>query len=228
MKTAIDFLNRIQANNNKTWFDAHKEEYKQIQERFNCFVEELITGIAKFDESIRDLSYKQCIYRFYRDIRFSSDKRPYKNHLGAYICPNGRKSGNSGYYFHIEATGGDYLGGNLISTGCYCPEKLALASIRDDICYQGANYIKAIQEAKDFYVNYEYSLKKLPTGFPIDTPYPELVKLKSFLLFQTIPLDILFSSHLLEFVLTQFETTYNFNKLLNRAIDYSKDPEADF
>ena len=71
---------------------------------FDSFTEQLILGIQSFDSNINNLSVKDCTYRIYRDARFSKDKTPYKTHMGAFISPNGKKSGYSGYYFHIEAS----------------------------------------------------------------------------------------------------------------------------
>ncbi|MDD2611849.1 MAG: DUF2461 domain-containing protein, partial [Bacteroidales bacterium] len=105
MKTILSFLNQISDNNNKSWFDAHKSEYVAANETFNSFIEKLIVGIASFDPSIKGITVKDCTYRFYRDIRFSTNKMPYKTHFGAYICPYGKKSGYAGYYFHIEPKG---------------------------------------------------------------------------------------------------------------------------
>src|SRR5574344_204710 len=101
MKEIIAFLKDLSNNNNKEWFNANKDRYISVQAKFNEIVEQIIGGIQEFDSSVSGLTVKDCIYRIYRDIRFSNDKSPYKTHMGAYICPGGKKSGYSGYYFHI-------------------------------------------------------------------------------------------------------------------------------
>ena len=106
MKEIITYLRQLQANNNREWFNAHKDEFLKHQARFHRLVEEVIKEISVFDPSIANLTPKDCTYRIYRDVRFSSDKSPYKCHFGAFIAKGGKKSGNSGYYFHIS-TGGD-------------------------------------------------------------------------------------------------------------------------
>lgn len=225
MKEIISFLNKIQENNNRPWFLEHKAEFLEQQSRFNAFAEKLITEVGKFDESTQYLTLKQCTYRFYRDLRFSPDKRPYKNHFGVYICPGGKKSGFAGYYFHVEADFGDYIGNNILSCGAYMPDKKETASIRDDIHVNGEAYKKAIVKAKGFSVEHNSKLLHLPNGFPKDTPYPELVKLKDFSLWQTLPPEILFGDHLLEYVVDNFNRCYDFNQLLNKAIAYSHEPD---
>ena len=52
MKRVIDFLAKLQVNNNREWFEANKAEYKEALLVFNTFVEKLIPAIASFDSTI--------------------------------------------------------------------------------------------------------------------------------------------------------------------------------
>lgn len=227
MREIVSFLNQVQENNNRTWFAEHKTEYQKIQKRFNEFVERLLVGISEFDKEIAGVTLQQSIYRFYRDTRFSPDKRPYKNHIGAYICPFGKKSGFAGYYFHVEADNGDYIGDNILAAGIYCPEKRVLASIRDDIYANAAPYRSAIAKAKGFTIDYTTALKRLPKGFPVDASDSDLLKLKNFTLNLSISKEILFGKDLCEFVIEKFKTTHDYNLLLNRAVEFARDEQAD-
>jgi hypothetical protein len=76
------FLQKIAANNNREWFNDHKQEYLEAKEEFERVVDDAIKAIGTFDASIAHLTAKDCVYRFYRDTRFSKDKSPYKKHLG--------------------------------------------------------------------------------------------------------------------------------------------------
>ena len=100
MREVLQFLEMVSRNNNREWFHANKQLYTEAQERFNGFVSRLIDGISTFDSSIIGLKVADCTYRFYRDTRFSHNKDPYKSHLGAYICPRGKKSGFGIYPLH--------------------------------------------------------------------------------------------------------------------------------
>ncbi len=91
MKAIVTFLRELQANNNREWFLANKERYAALQAHFNHFVDDLIHEISRFDSSVTGLTAKDCTYRIYRDVRFSADKSPYKTHMGAFICPGGKK-----------------------------------------------------------------------------------------------------------------------------------------
>ena len=63
MKEVIGFLEQLERNNNREWFNAHKDEYRAAQARFDGFAGQLIAGIASFDDSIKNLTPKDCTYR---------------------------------------------------------------------------------------------------------------------------------------------------------------------
>ena len=88
----FQFLKDLAANNNREWFQGHKDEYLKAQKEFEELLTAIIARISLFDESIVGIQAKDCTYRIYRDTRFSSDKTPYKIHLGGYMmnhitCP---------------------------------------------------------------------------------------------------------------------------------------------
>ena len=66
MKSVINFLQQLQANNNREWFHAHKEEYKAAQARFHAFAETMIAQIAQFDPTVAGLTAKDVTYRIQR------------------------------------------------------------------------------------------------------------------------------------------------------------------
>ena len=108
----LSFLTDLKTNNNREWFEENKERYKQAHTSFLEIVKHTIEGIGKFDQDIAHLEPKKCIYRIYRDIRFSKDKTPYKIHFGAEMAPGGRRSGLAGYYIHIQP------GESIVAGGC--------------------------------------------------------------------------------------------------------------
>ena len=84
-KTSLKFLKELKANNNRDWFQSNKSSYETAKGEFEAFVDNLIIQIAGFDPDIGHHSARDCIFRIYRDVRFSMDKSPYKTHLGAHI-----------------------------------------------------------------------------------------------------------------------------------------------
>jgi len=221
MKTILNFLTQIAENNNKSFFDEHKSDYLAANAIFNNFVEKLIQGIAEFDPSINGLTVKDCTYRFYRDIRFSPNKTPYKTHFGAYICPLGKKSGYAGYYFHIEPKGNDFLGGNLMATGLHSPQPEILKSVREEIFLNGDTFEETVRKAGSFVLEDDQALKNVPKGYPADFKYAGYLKMKNHTLYKSFDNDLLLSDDLLEKTLTAYQETVSFNTWLNKAVKYA-------
>jgi uncharacterized protein (TIGR02453 family) len=221
MKKVLDFLNDIRDNNNREWFEVHRSEFDEATAVFSKFVEQLIAGISHFDPSVSGLKPKDCMFRFYRDIRFSPNKMPFKNHFGAYICQQGRKSPYSGYYFHVEPKGSGYLDGHLLASGLYNPLPNVLKSVREEIMLNGASFDAALKESTGFILEDSQALKKVPRGFPADSPWAEYLKLKNPCLFKSFDDAYLLSDHLLENTLEAYSHTVNFNDWLNKAVEYA-------
>jgi uncharacterized protein (TIGR02453 family) len=94
----IQFLTELRQNNNREWFQANKSRYDSLRKGFIDEVQQLIDRIALFDPEIAGLEAKDCLFRIYRDIRFSPDKTPYKIHFAAYMAScGGRDSRDRGY-----------------------------------------------------------------------------------------------------------------------------------
>ena len=72
MKAVVEFLRQLHAHNERAWFEAHRAEWLQLQERVRSFAEGLIEGIASFDPSVEGLTAKDCTYRIYRDVHKTS------------------------------------------------------------------------------------------------------------------------------------------------------------
>lgn len=218
MKIVIDFLNNLAINNNKEWFDANKSFYQEAKNCFETFTEKLITNIESFDPTIRGLSVKDCTYRIYRDLRFSKDKTPYKTHIGAYICPNGKKSGLGGYYFHLESASKQYLSSHLLATGAVCLPNPIINSIREDVYTLPKEFEDCITKAKGWEIDTDNKMKQVPKIFPKDAINAEYLKLKDFILNKKIDDTYVLSDNLLEKVTEEFEKTMKFKEFINRAI----------
>ncbi|MCD7963852.1 MAG: DUF2461 domain-containing protein [Rikenellaceae bacterium] len=221
MKELMDFLIELGLNNDKNWFEKNKNRYKAIQAEFGELTGKIIDGISVFDPSIKGLAPKDCTYRIYRDVRFSKDKSPYKTHIGAYFCPNGKKSGYAGYYFHIEPINNNYATGSFLTSGIYMPESVVLKSVREEILDYGDLLLSAVDSAKGFRLNQDNKLKKTPVGYPKDSTYDELLKLKDFFVEKPIDGDYLLHKDLADHVIEDFSKTYELTKILNRAVKYA-------
>lgn len=222
MEEIFEFLYNIQQNNNREWFQAHKDLYKRAEAHANEIAEQLIEGISAFDTSCKGLTVKDCTYRIYRDIRFSPDKRPYKTHIGVYVCPGGKKSQLAGYYFHLQPENEEYLESSLISAGLYNPSKEMLKAIREEIMYNGEPFAEALAKAKNFVFFESSMMTRVPLGYPKDHPYADYLRLRNYAIAQPISDKRLKSKDLLKWALDEFKTAYDFNKLLNNIVTFQE------
>ncbi|HOO42102.1 MAG TPA: DUF2461 domain-containing protein [Bacteroidales bacterium] len=225
MKQVIDFLTELNLNNNKEWFDSHKDQYLNALKEFHAFTEQLIQGIASFHKEITTLSVKDCTYRIYRDLRFSPDKTPYKTHMGAYICPGGKKSGYAGYYFHLEPRPQSTSSNHFLASGLWHPAPDVLKSVRDDILYDSESYLESVRLAKEWIIDYDESLKRVPRGYPSNSKDENLFRLRNHLLARNMEDKYIYDKNLLKNVLSEFKKTYTFVALLNRSVTYAVTPQ---
>ena len=99
---AIQFLRGLARNNRRDWFDARKQVYEtELKAPLLALIEEINGEFMDFaPEHIRPP--QKCMFRIYRDTRFSPDKTPYKKHISAWWARQGlEKKSGGGYYFHI-------------------------------------------------------------------------------------------------------------------------------
>ena len=218
MEEILTFLENILRNNNKPWFQEHEAEYQKAQANFNAIAEQIIAGVQKFDDNCRGLTLKDCTYRFYRDTRFSPDKRPYKTHFGVFVCPEGKKSMLAGYYFHLEAKESEYLGHNMLCSGMYMPDSAMLKTIRDEILFNGEPLLVSIAKADTFGLDMDRAMKRVPNGYPKGHPQAHLFKQRDWLLVRDLDDSHLFDPHLVDWVLSEFEKTKDFCQWLNRTV----------
>lgn len=223
MDIILNYLRQLEKNNNKPWFDAHRQEYLEARAHFNAIVEKLLDGIASFDPAIKGIGIKECTYRIYKDMRFSKDGLPYKTHFGAFIARGGKKSGYSGYYFHIgTGSNEEYPGRSFLAAGNYYTEPEVLKILREDIELGGGDFdriIKGIDPSLS--LDQDQKLKRSPLGFDPDGPYIEYIRLKNFCLsgkYDDTNLDI-------ESILGVFKSAKPFLDYINRAIEYSREKD---
>jgi uncharacterized protein (TIGR02453 family) len=177
-KETLDFLKKLDKNNNRDWFQTNKKAFDSAQDNMTAFAGYLIGAIGKFDDAVADLDPKTCVFRIYRDVRFSKDKSPYKTNLGAYIAPGGRKSMQPGYYFHLQP------GASFIAGGKHIPDGPEILKIRNAVAKKTGEFIKIV-EKKSFLDAFAKlrgdQLKSAPKGFDANHKAIEYLKLKEFM-----------------------------------------------
>ena len=179
MKEILDFLTELSCNNNREWFHAHKDWYVRCMKKFEEFTAQWLEQLTAIDPELAGLQPKDCIWRIYRDVRFSHDKRPFKEWFGVFpAAKGGKKSDRGGYYIHIQPCQCMFAG------GMWCPNKDLLHAVRREIL---ANY----DEVEDIFANpltskhfqdfdTDQMLKKVPLGFPTDFVHADWLKRKAY------------------------------------------------
>lgn len=219
MEELLDFLRRLHDNNDREWFDAHRGEWSRVKGLFAATAARLIEGIASFDPSAGGLRPQDCTYRIARDTRFSADKSPYKDWLGLFVAPGGKKSGYAGYYLHIAPGGDRLVGGNMLIAGLHCPEPKVLRSVREEVLDNGDELVRAIPEGFELYR--ANSLKRTPQGFPAGTAHDDLLRLKEFWIGRPVDDAFLLAGDMVERTVEEFRRTQPFVERLNRAVRYA-------
>lgn len=140
----LRFLYDLSQNNNRDWFEKNKKRYESVVKKpFEETVGAVIGRIRQFEPDFT-AAPKDCIFRIYRDTRFSADKTPYKTHVGAILTSRGRKNMDwPGYYLHIE------FGNLMLGGGAYFLDKEPLRKVRTAIA-QNPESFRALVSDKNF------------------------------------------------------------------------------
>lgn len=215
----LSYIKKLQKNNNKSWFEENRQLFNEAKDDFEKLVNNIITSFGKVDTDIATLQAKDCIFRQYRDIRFSKDKTPYKSHMGASFDRGGKKSGFAGYYLHVEPGNKSMAGG-----GIWMPEAHQLKKIRQEIDYSWDEFYGIINhnDLKKIYGDLEqgeYKLSREPKGYEKDNAAIEYLKLKSLVAIQTLDDDELVSKDLLQKIVSAFTALMPLIKFINRSLE---------
>lgn len=213
----LKFLKELSKNNNKEWFEKNRKRYENAQSEIKNFISEWIKSYGKKDDSIAYLDPKKCIFRINRDVRFSANKNPYKNNLGAYLTKGGKNANLAGFYLHIEP------GNCFFGAGNYMPMPDQLAKIRQEIDYNFSDF-KKIVSSKKFKENFgdvsvENKLKRAPKGYEEDNEAIEYLKLKGFTVFKKFKDEEITSNDLVKTITELSIIVKPFIDFLNKSVE---------
>lgn len=182
MKTVIDedsinFLKKLSKNNNREWFNEHKDMYQKTHNNIIAFADTLLSEMNKHDQ-IETESGKKALFRIYKDVRFSKEKIPYNTHWSGGF-KRATKKLRGGYYFRVEP------GNSFIAGGFWGPEPDDLKRIRQDIDLNYKEWKKMM--ANKTLVNtfggiIGEQLGSAPRGYAKDHPAIDLLRYKQFIL----------------------------------------------
>jgi len=176
-KDSINFLTELSQNNNRDWFNAHKDSYIEAHNNIIAFADALLVEMNKHDK-IETASGKKSVFRIYKDVRFAKDKTPYNTHWsGSFKRATIKLRG--GYYFRIEP------GNSFLAGGFWGPDPNDMKRIRQDIDlnYKGWRNLLADKTlAETFGKMVGEQLGSVPRGYPKDHPAIDLLRYKQFIL----------------------------------------------
>jgi uncharacterized protein (TIGR02453 family) len=213
----LEFLKKLQVNNNKAWMDLHKSLYQEVRTELLSIADFLIQKTATFDPPIGSLQAKNCIFRINRDIRFSKDKTLYKTYMGLFLAKEGKNSRYAGYYLHLAPNDQSFIAGGL-----YEPTAPVLNSIRQEIDYN-SNKLNALLSEENFKKLFGglqgEKLQRPPKGYFADHPYIEWLKLKSFTVSHPVKDIQVAQKGFVDYIFHVFEVIHPLNEFLNAVID---------
>lgn len=209
----LSFLKILEKNNNREWFLAHKGDYEYVKEQVSALTSNFLQYLKTIDSSLMHLTPKDCTYRIYRDVRFSKNKLPYKNHIGLFFAQGGKSSFGPGYYLHLQ-NGESFVGG-----GIYSPDGPRLKKIRQEIYYNVDDFLNILNNVsfKRYYngISDFGKLKKAPRGYDIDYEYIDLLKNKSFVVSSPIIVEQMSNEEIVVFAKNAFQELKPFIDFFN-------------
>ena len=217
-KDSLQFLDDLKANNNRVWFLENKKRYEVFKKDYHQLVASFLDAMKPLDPALEMLEVKNCTFRINRDIRFSKDKSPYKDHLGVWLSSGSKGQNRSGYYIHLARSA------SFIAGGFYCPEAPDLKKVRKEIAFfhEDLEEILADENFKnefgDFDRNESNCLKNPPRGYEKEHPAIELLKLKSFETSQKFELDEVTQKDFVSKMSQKLILLKPLNEFINRAL----------
>jgi len=181
-RDTLKFLYELSQNNNKSWFDANKERYREnILAYAPAFVASLgqrlqsdISPAIVYDTRTNGAG---SMMRIYRDVRFSRDKTPYKTNI-AFVFWEGprKKMENPSFGFQFGDWGAGLYGGLWgFPKGMIDIYRRAVDDDRLGAELEAA--IEAVKAAGDYEISGD-RYKRAPRGYDADHPRVELLKYK--------------------------------------------------
>ncbi len=183
---ALRFLRGLRRHNTRAWFERHRPVYEtEVRGPMRTLVEEMDVRLARFAPELTG-DPRRSLFRIHRDVRFSSDKSPYKTNAACqfYHHDAGRGAGQNaeaagaGLYFQLEE------GACFVAGGIWMPARPTLERIRDGVA-EAPEALDRILEAPDFRRRFrtldrEDLLTRLPRGYAAGHPAERWLRYRSF------------------------------------------------
>lgn len=173
-KDLFNFLAELKQNNDRDWFQAHKDRYESdVREPLLQFVRDFEPHLEEISPYFLAIAKKSggALFRIHRDVRFSKDKSPYKTHAALHFRHECAKDVHApGFYLHLEPKQ------CFCGAGIWRPDSASLRKIRDAMVEDPKAWKKATGSVKDLL--HGDSLKRAPKGFDPEHPLIEDLRRK--------------------------------------------------
>ncbi|MCU1328835.1 MAG: hypothetical protein JWN34_4205 [Bryobacterales bacterium] len=213
----IQFLHDLKENNDREWFTPRKPLFdEQVRLPMIDLVRAVHGEMMRFAPGYVGDAAK-CVFRIYRDTRFSNDKTPYKTHIAAWMKPvfAGKGDTFAGFYFSVSATTVE------IAAGTYAPDPPTLLKLRQRIAEDHDQYRETFSSPafrKVAGVLMSESLTRAPKGFDPGHPAIDLIRLKHHVVFKELDSAVAITPKLLPEIVRRFELMVPFVEYLNGAL----------
>ncbi|WVO17534.1 hypothetical protein L204_105229 [Cryptococcus depauperatus] len=144
-QNTLNFLKNLQIpeRNDREWFRFHEPSFRLAEKEWKAFVGTMQLKLHEIDGEVPILPPRDIIHRIYRDIRFSSDKTPYKKSLCFTTSRGGRKGHWASYHLSISPNNR-----SLIAGGIWMPDKNQTASIRHRLLHEPDTFRQVIEKTE--------------------------------------------------------------------------------
>lgn len=215
----FDFFRDLAKHNDREWFTANKQRFKDsVQAPISAFIEAMDPRLHKLTDCfVTDPRPNGgSMFRIYRDVRFSRDKRPYKENAACQFRHiSGKDAHAPGFYMHFEPDN-VFFGG-----GIWMAPTPVLTKIRSAIVDDPEGW-KQVTRSAAFRRHFEGvsgdGLKRAPAGFDPDHPLIEDLRRKSFFAMRRTDETLAKSSSFTTEVAKSFKVLAPFMEFLTSAV----------
>jgi len=221
---SLAFLRGLARNNNKPWFEAHRESYENdVRAPMRALIEEVDVRLARLAPEITG-DLKHSMFRINRDIRFSKDKSPYKTHAACWFrhrdashrVGGDAEEGSAGLYFHLQPRE------SFVGAGIWMPPRPALDKIRDAIAEDTARFASVVGNPRTRrrfgMLDDGAMLKRMPRGFADDHPAAQWLRYQSFTIGRSLSDKQVLGPRLPALLEADFKLMMPLVRWLNRAL----------
>jgi uncharacterized protein (TIGR02453 family) len=213
-KEGMAFLRGLKKNNDREWFTPRKATFDaSVKQPMIELVAAIHREMLRFAPQYVGEPAK-CVYRIYRDTRFSKDKTPYKTYASALLLRNGfdKYTGSAAIYFAVSPENIEVAG------GIYTPDRDVLLTVRQHIAENHRKFRTTFETAKVRKLLGELqgeSMSRMPKGFDPEHPAAELIRRKHYLLDTQLDPKVATTPELFTEIVKRIEAMMPFVEFLN-------------